>query len=95
MSNSNTNGKDQEEGRKRFKPANIGSRLPPALEAQLKTFWDNQHEEQVQLQATGPAKPDFKTIADLPLSRIKRVMKADSDVAMVSGRCFFPFKAPS
>lgn len=73
-----------EESRKRFKPANIGTKLPPMLESQLRAFWDSQLQDHHSLQATGPKKPDFKTLADLPLSRIKRVMKADSDVAMVS-----------
>ena len=71
-------------GRKRHKPAKIGTRLAPQLEAQLDSFWQSQREEQLALHPSGPMKPDFKTVADLPLSRVKRVMKADGDVRMVS-----------
>ena len=78
----------QEEGgdRKRphFQPAKIGSRLAPHLEAQLDEFWKAQLSEQKAIQPSGPQKPDFKTLADLPLSRVKRVMKADDKVRMIS-----------
>ena len=74
----------EEEPRKKFKPAKIGSKLAPQLEAQLDSFWKAQKEEQLALHSSGPLKPDFKTVADLPLSRVKRVMKADGDVRMVS-----------
>ena len=70
--------------RKRFKPAKIGTRLAPQLELQLDAFWKAQRDEQVSIHSSGPLKPDFKTVADLPLSRVKRVMKADGDVRMVS-----------
>lgn len=79
------NSQDEEtETRKRFKPAKIGARLAPQLEHQLDSFWKSQLDEQLAIHSSGPLKPDFKTVADLPLSRVKRVMKADGDVRMVS-----------
>jgi histone H3/H4 len=77
---------EEQSRRKRHcaEPAKIGSKLAPHLEAQLDAFWKTQHDEQVTLHSSGPKKPDFKTIADLPLSRVKRVMKADGDVRMIS-----------
>lgn len=77
---------EEEQQRKRLcaQPAKIGSRLAAHLETQLDAFWKSQKEEQLALHPSGPLKPDFKTVADLPLSRVKRVMKADGDVRMVS-----------
>lgn len=65
-------------------PAKIGTKLPPHLESQVDSFWKAQKDEQEAIHTAGPLKPDFKTLADLPLSRVKRVMKADGDVRMIS-----------
>ena len=65
-------------------PARIGTKLSPHLESQIESFWKAQKDEQEAIHTTGPLKPDFKTLADLPLSRVKRVMKADGDVRMIS-----------
>jgi nuclear transcription factor Y gamma len=48
----------------------------PALQATLAAFWARQGHELVSLR-------DFKTHA-LPLARIKKIMKSDEDVRMIS-----------
>ena len=51
-------------------------------ELRLLRFWDQQLKEHLQLPLCSLNK--FKTHSDLPLARIKRIMKADEDVRMVS-----------
>ena len=50
------------------------------LEQQLEKFWDQQMKDVVHLCATNS---DFKNHNDLPLARIKRIMKSDEDVRMI------------
>ena len=52
------------------------------LKKQLMKFWDAQVGE-VEKQCTDETKQDFKTHNDLPLARIKRIMKSDEDVRMI------------
>uniref|UniRef100_A0A7S2S448 Transcription factor CBF/NF-Y/archaeal histone domain-containing protein n=1 Tax=Mucochytrium quahogii TaxID=96639 RepID=A0A7S2S448_9STRA len=47
----------------------------------LTPFWEDMTNE---ISGLVPSKTDFKTHSDLPLARIKRIMKADEDVRMVS-----------
>ena len=61
-------------------PARIGSRLAPELENKLKDFWADVTAEQRAL----PLDQNFKVHSELPLARVKRVMKTDRDVRMVS-----------
>lgn len=58
-----------------------GGAIGPEFEKRLQEFWDSQLLEQQELPVQGT---DFKTHSDLPLARIKRIMKADEDVRMVS-----------
>jgi nuclear transcription factor Y gamma len=62
------------------KPARIGTKLPEHQEQQLAQVWKRASDEVTHI------KPgtDYKVHADLPLSRVKRVMKADADVRMVA-----------
>jgi histone H3/H4 len=48
----------------------------------LNSFWTNQL--QMVQQMPPSAEQDFKTHNDLPLARIKRIMKSDEDVRMIS-----------
>lgn len=52
------------------------------LQATLNTFWAEQHQAVQQLPPS--TEQDFKTHNDLPLARIKRIMKSDEDVRMIS-----------
>lgn len=52
------------------------------LNGTLKSFWANQL-QQVQ-QMPPQSEQDFKNHNDLPLARIKRIMKSDEDVRMIS-----------
>lgn len=55
------------------------------LNADLTTFWTNQLSEMHALGTTTPQnEQDFKNHNDLPLARIKRIMKSDEDVRMIS-----------
>jgi nuclear transcription factor Y gamma len=55
------------------------------LNADLTTFWSNQLAEMHALGNTAPQnEQDFKNHNDLPLARIKRIMKSDEDVRMIS-----------
>ncbi len=52
------------------------------LQSQLTTFWKGQLEEMHNLPIG--TEDDFKNHNDLPLARIKRIMKSDEDVRMIS-----------
>ncbi|DAZ93066.1 TPA: hypothetical protein N0F65_008860, partial [Lagenidium giganteum] len=52
------------------------------MEQQLKSFWAKQLQEMEQLEVG--SEQDFKNHNDLPLARIKRIMKSDEDVRMIS-----------
>ncbi|CAH0515179.1 unnamed protein product [Peronospora belbahrii] len=52
------------------------------MEQQLKSFWAKQLLEMEQLEVG--SEQDFKNHNDLPLARIKRIMKSDEDVRMIS-----------
>ncbi|OQR91686.1 hypothetical protein THRCLA_08915 [Thraustotheca clavata] len=52
------------------------------MEAQLKVFWAGQLAEMEKLEVG--SEQDFKNHNDLPLARIKRIMKSDEDVRMIS-----------
>ncbi|CEG36566.1 nuclear transcription factor y subunit c-9 isoform 1 [Plasmopara halstedii] len=52
------------------------------MEQQLKAFWAKQLLEMEQLEVG--SEQDFKNHNDLPLARIKRIMKSDEDVRMIS-----------
>jgi nuclear transcription factor Y, gamma len=53
------------------------------LNATLQQFWTEQFQLVQQLPVTS-SEQDFKTHNDLPLARIKRIMKSDEDVRMIS-----------
>jgi nuclear transcription factor Y gamma len=61
-------------------PAKIGTRLPLPLEKRISELWTIITQEQNNL---GPNE-DYKTHSDLPLARVKKIMKTDPDVRMVS-----------
>ncbi|CAM9727170.1 unnamed protein product [Chrysoparadoxa australica] len=48
----------------------------------LRAFWDEQMQEMHELAIS--TEQDFKNHNDLPLARIKRIMKSDEDVRMIS-----------
>ena len=50
------------------------------LQAQLKVFWQKQGED---IKKLCDENSDFKNHNDLPLARIKRIMKSDEDVRMI------------
>eukprot|EP01029_Cantina_marsupialis_P029827 TRINITY_DN782312_c0_g1_i1.p1 TRINITY_DN782312_c0_g1~~TRINITY_DN782312_c0_g1_i1.p1 ORF type:complete len:126 (+),score=30.69 TRINITY_DN782312_c0_g1_i1:122-499(+) len=57
---------------------------PPLREmmaAELLEFWQSVNRDVQNLDTTHHV--DFKTVSDLPLARIKRIMKADEDVRMI------------
>ena len=54
------------------------------MQAFLKKFWKEQSIDMEQLEIT--SEQSFKTHNDLPLARIKRIMKSDEDVRMISAR---------
>lgn len=53
------------------------------LHATLNSFWTEQFQLVQQLPSSS-TEQDFKTHNDLPLARIKRIMKSDEDVRMIS-----------
>jgi len=53
------------------------------LQATLNSFWTEQLQLVQQLPSSS-TEQDFKTHNDLPLARIKRIMKSDEDVRMIS-----------
>jgi nuclear transcription factor Y, gamma len=53
------------------------------LQSTLQQFWTEQFQLVQQLPMTS-SEQDFKTHNDLPLARIKRIMKSDEDVRMIS-----------
>lgn len=53
------------------------------LQSTLQQFWTEQFHLVQQLPGTS-SEQDFKTHNDLPLARIKRIMKSDEDVRMIS-----------
>jgi hypothetical protein len=52
------------------------------LESNLLRFWETQAREMALLEIG--TEQDFKNHNDLPLARIKRIMKSDEDVRMIS-----------
>ena len=50
------------------------------LRSQLKVFWEKQAED---IKKLCEENSDFKNHNDLPLARIKRIMKSDEDVRMI------------
>ncbi len=52
----------------------------PSMEAALQEFWD----EETEKGNAALAEHDFKPSNDLPLARIKRIMKSDEDVRMIA-----------
>ncbi|CAM9797493.1 unnamed protein product [Sphacelaria rigidula] len=52
------------------------------MEDLLNKFWGEQMQEMQELQIG--TEQDFKNHNDLPLARIKRIMKSDEDVRMIS-----------
>ena len=50
------------------------------LRSQLKVFWEKQGED---IKKLCEENSDFKNHNDLPLARIKRIMKSDEDVRMI------------
>ena len=52
------------------------------LENALQKFWEIQVQEMAVLEVG--TEQDFKNHNDLPLARIKRIMKSDEDVRMIS-----------
>lgn len=52
------------------------------LEDSLLRFWDTQNQDMAILEIG--TEQDFKNHNDLPLARIKRIMKSDEDVRMIS-----------
>ena len=52
------------------------------LEDSLSRFWDTQNQDMAILEIG--TEQDFKNHNDLPLARIKRIMKSDEDVRMIS-----------
>eukprot|EP00903_Cladosiphon_okamuranus_P006185 g6082.t1 len=52
------------------------------MQSQLKKFWGEQMQEMDALEIG--TEQDFKNHNDLPLARIKRIMKCDEDVRMIS-----------
>jgi histone H3/H4 len=63
-------------------PSSSSPQFLASLNGALTTFWKEQFElVQVMGEQT---EQDFKTHNDLPLARIKRIMKSDEDVRMIS-----------
>ena len=52
------------------------------MKQQLRMFWMEQMQEMERLEVG--SEQDFKNHNDLPLARIKRIMKSDEDVRMIS-----------
>jgi len=52
------------------------------MKQQLRLFWMEQMQEMERLEVG--SEQDFKNHNDLPLARIKRIMKSDEDVRMIS-----------
>ncbi len=60
----------------------LDASTPETLDDALLAFWREQTLEADRFRATREA--DFKAQNDLPLARIKRIMKSDEDVRMIS-----------
>jgi len=58
-----------------------GSKVSAVEAALLKDFWKQQKDRIMALKIT--EREEFKNLTDLPLARIKRIMKADDDVRMI------------
>ena len=52
------------------------------MKQSLRQFWAQQQDEMERLEVG--SEQDFKNHNDLPLARIKRIMKSDEDVRMIS-----------
>jgi nuclear transcription factor Y gamma len=63
-------------------PSSSSPQFLAQLDASLSKFWKEQL--QVVHEYTQQTEQDFKTHNDLPLARIKRIMKSDEDVRMIS-----------
>jgi nuclear transcription factor Y gamma len=63
-------------------PSSSSPQFLAQLNASLNKFWKDQL--QVVHEYTQQTEQDFKTHNDLPLARIKRIMKSDEDVRMIS-----------
>eukprot|EP00262_Sarcandra_glabra_P012515 TRINITY_DN3251_c0_g1_i1.p1 TRINITY_DN3251_c0_g1~~TRINITY_DN3251_c0_g1_i1.p1 ORF type:complete len:176 (-),score=26.39 TRINITY_DN3251_c0_g1_i1:267-794(-) len=64
-------------------PYQINTQREQQLQQQLQMFWSNMYQEIEQIN-------DFKN-HNLPLARIKKIMKADEDVRMISAEAPFVF----
>lgn len=63
-------------------PSSSSPQFLATLNSSLNTFWKEQL--QVVQEYAQQTEQDFKTHNDLPLARIKRIMKSDEDVRMIS-----------
>lgn len=63
-------------------PSSSSPQFLATLNASLTQFWKDQLQSVQEL--TEQTEQDFKTHNDLPLARIKRIMKSDEDVRMIS-----------
>ena len=66
-----------------FAPDDVDSATSVAqMKQSLRQFWAQQQDEMERLEVG--SEQDFKNHNDLPLARIKRIMKSDEDVRMIS-----------
>jgi histone H3/H4 len=65
-----------------FALASPARRYKESLKAPMASFWDQQEDEIDDLEIG--TEQSFKNHNDLPLARIKRIMKSDEDVRMIS-----------
>jgi len=66
-------------------PSSTSPAFLEKLSGTLNTFWTDQLHQMRELGTTIPqTEQDFKNHNDLPLARIKRIMKSDEDVRMIS-----------
>jgi histone H3/H4 len=66
-------------------PSSTSPAFLEKLSGTLNTFWTDQLHQMKELGTTIPqTEQDFKNHNDLPLARIKRIMKSDEDVRMIS-----------
>jgi nuclear transcription factor Y gamma len=63
-------------------PSSSSPQFLAQLNGNLDKFWKEQLQSVQELK--GQTEQDFKTHNDLPLARIKRIMKSDEDVRMIS-----------
>ena len=63
-------------------PSSSSPQFLAQLNGSLDKFWKEQLQSVQELK--GQTEQDFKTHNDLPLARIKRIMKSDEDVRMIS-----------